>query len=718
MLKQINYTYKSDKGTKSEETFHPNKKLLEFTKQNESRILLLKASNSQGKSFLMNLIALASKALELSNNELSSSLRTRIKDINSSENELNFHLELKETDGSSLNFIKDNNQNIITLNKYGESIELNSKEFIKEYKLLYDIPDKPLERIYNIVTETREKNENFYELLNKYSKFLNSVCDQLKDIKDQNKLNRLYQELTEKEEFIVKRKEELERITNRLNVLTSKRLLNELYEKSTKLVQRQNELEDLNKEYRPASNKTEEKLIDELNKIEKDYKQLQLKKNIINIITKLNEKYENQIDSIDMTLLNDINSFCNNIDKSFSTYEQEYFTKLSSKVKNFSETRLENLIWRDSQTIDSNKYEVLLKLKQNLKEINQDEDFKALFDNEFDFFQEKVNKISENLNGFETKTADYENFRKTLNVILDDIKKSSTLSKRFFNKTEKIKQSPKEAKKSARLKLKIEELEKEITRLGTYIKECKNNLEDLDIYRNQINTEEKRLDERNKYNRLSQVIKESEEELTLNKTKKQNSFDEMNKEIKNLYDKIEHEDKKEESLFLNNKREVMILNSKISQFLNWLKNNNKLIKSDASIEKEAISEEQKEFLKLLGKYVASRIGNKIIYQNKYHILNYVDYTTDSPAFMTTDDIRIKLSKFSGGQQSSNYLKSKLDKTDKRKYIVLFDESGLMDKASKANIIERLKEMEAENKLLIAIFAEKEDEPNKFEIETY
>ena len=718
MLKQIDYTYRIHKGTNSEETFHPNKKLLEFTKQNESRIILLKASNSQGKSFLMNLIALASKASELSNNELPVSLRKQINQINSSEDELDYHVQLKDTDGSSLHFKKENYQNIITLNKEGESIELSSEEFIKEYKLLYDVPDNPLQRLYNIVKETRKKNENFASILETYSGFLNSVNDQVKNIKDQNKLDNYLSELEEKEESLPKRKEELERITNRLNVLTSKRLLNELYEKSIKLVQRQNELEDLNKEYRPASNKTEEKLIDELNKIEKDYKQLQLKKNIINIITKLNEKYENQIDSIDMTLLNDINSFCNNIDKSFSTYEQEYFTKLSSKVKNFSETRLENLIWRDSKTIDSEKYEVFLKLKQNLKEINQDEGFKILFDNKFDYFYEKVNEISENLNGFETKTADYENFRKTLNVILDDIKKSSTLSKRFFNKTEKIKQSPIEAKKSARLKLKIEELEKEITRLGTYIKECKNNLEDLDIYRNQINTEEKRLVERNKYNRLSQVIKESEEELTLNTIQKQNSYDEIKKEIKELNERIENEDSKGESPFVEKKREIHILNSKINNFLKWLKENNKLINIDGDINNKAISEKQIEFLEILGKYVASKIGNKIIYQKKYHTVDYVDYASESPAFITTDDRIIRFTQFSTGQQSSNYLKSKLDKTDKRKYIVLFDEVGLMDNASIGNIIERLKEMEAENKLLIAIFAEKDPEPNKFEIETY
>ena len=454
MIKSIDYKFIQQKGTNSEETFSPNNQLIKFVKENESRIITIKASNSSGKSFLMNLIAFASNALNLNSNELPISLRGKVKELVSSEVSLDYNFILKDTDGSSLIFSKRSDlEEINEVKILSNSKELTSSEFSQAYKLLYDIPENPLSRLYKIVNETKNKNIDFILILETYSKYLNTVTTELENVKNQEKLDEYLSKLKESEKILPSRKEEFERIEKRFKTVKSKRLLNELYEKSTRLSRKKSDLKKLNTEYKPASNKTEENLIDDNVTIFKSYRQLQLKNRIFTIIKTFIHKYENQMDSIDKKLLKEIEESNKYLDEAFSNYEQIYFSKLKNVIESFISLRLENLIWRDSQTLDFNKYEVFLNLKQTLKEINQDEEFKTLFDNKFENFYKRVNEISDNLDGFETKTEDCDMFRKTFQEILSDIAKSEKLAKRYYNKTQKIKQTPKEAKNSARLKM-------------------------------------------------------------------------------------------------------------------------------------------------------------------------------------------------------------------------------------------------------------------------
>ena len=80
MIKSIDYKLTKQPGTLSEEQFYPNPKLLSFFEENKnnSRILAIKASNSSGKSFLLNSIANSFNALSLPKEELSPTLRRSI----------------------------------------------------------------------------------------------------------------------------------------------------------------------------------------------------------------------------------------------------------------------------------------------------------------------------------------------------------------------------------------------------------------------------------------------------------------------------------------------------------------------------------------------------------------------------------------------------------------------------------------------------------------
>jgi len=66
----------------------------------------------------------------------------------------------------------------------------------------------------------------------------------------------------------------------------------------------------------------------------------------------------------------------------------------------------------------------------------------------------------------------------------------------------------------------------------------------------------------------------------------------------------------------------------------------------------------------------------------------------------------------------NYLKAKLNINEERKFIVLIDEIANMDNKSLDIVIDRLKELDNNNKLLLAILVEPAKEPNTFNIRAY
>ena len=118
-------------------------------------------------------------------------------------------------------------------------------------------------------------------------------------------------------------------------------------------------------------------------------------------------------------------------------------------------------------------------------------------------------------------------------------------------------------------------------------------------------------------------------------------------------------------------------------------------------------------------YFDNHLYYHIKHYNQTHYFDLIDYYSSiTPAFLTKNGKRILFTDFSVGQQSSNYLRAKLDKSDNRKHIVLFDEIGSMDNESMNNVVERLKELDKEKKLVLAILVKPHEEPNMFEIKSY
>jgi len=181
--------------------------------------------------------------------------------------------------------------------------------------------------------------------------------------------------------------------------------------------------------------------------------------------------------------------------------------------------------------------------------------------------------------------------------------------------------------------------------------------------------------------------------------------------------KLKVEDSKQSSQYALNHREIQVFSNKLSFFTKYLVQRNVLISDNGELKSDD-SIEYKSYMKIIGEYIASLMGNKIIYQDSNVAIAYIDYSSKTPYFVTPENKRIAFSDFSGGQGSSNYLKAKLNINEERKFIVLIDEIANMDNKSLDIVIDRLKELDNNNKLLLAILVEPAKEPNTFNIRAY
>lgn len=728
MIKSINYTLVKKEGTISQEVFKPNEILNEFVKNNNSRILRIKASNSLGKSFLLNLIAYASYGNRLNDDDLMLSLRNSINEIaDESDKSLEFEMKILDTDGKELNFIKSKKKGvnpIVRLINNNETKVLSFEDFTNNYKLIYDIPEKPLQRIYQIVRDLKSKNQLIYRSLDQSSQKLNSIVNSLNNQKDLLKLQNWENEKLQKQKQIENRKADYEILKKKYLIVSTYNTLQLLKRNidtnESKIKELKNSSVEFGKIQAPKEKNQDEKFKN-IQQLEKQIKDLKIDEKFKYLKDKLENEYKSSFDEIDYQILSNLENLLSNYLNTFKTYNQEEISKILRVVVSFSTMRLEQLIFK---SVNKSKDEFIFvnDFKSILEEISKENYKSALFKELFSFeigtALEKINRYSEFFNDFKKMDTDFQSFNSLLTEIIKRLKEGEVLSKKLNSIRSKIKSDPVEFKRYNTLKEKIETVKSEISKLNQKARDYRNFLESNGVLKNEIESRDQIEQKIQNLQLAFQQISYSEEELKNQLEEKDKQLSEFNKEIEELSYRITHESEKKTSIFSDEKRRVTILNSKLLNFLKWLHDKDDLIKDDGLIKNENPSESDKNYIKLIGIYVASSMGNKIIYQKGYQDIEYIDYLPVTPVFITNSGMRISFSDFSGGQQSSNYLKAKLNSNDNRKYIVLFDEVANMDNESINNVVQRLKELEREKKLVLAIMVQPFPDPNKFEIETY
>jgi len=193
----IEYDYILKQDMKSQIAEYPPA----FRKKIEKNVAKLVGHNSSGKSTLLNFIAISAHGLD-NRVEMTPPLRQRIEDIYESEDsDFEFEMLVDNTySNTALKFTvskqghigKNNKSKVI---KIEESInrsdfkELPKESFLKKYRLIYDMPDRPMERIQELIKETERAEKKCQENVRNLKNTLRDLVGEINRSKDQGKID-------------------------------------------------------------------------------------------------------------------------------------------------------------------------------------------------------------------------------------------------------------------------------------------------------------------------------------------------------------------------------------------------------------------------------------------------------------------------------------------------------------------------------------------------
>ncbi|PWG05213.1 hypothetical protein [Polaribacter aquimarinus] len=737
MIKFIDYKLTKQPDTISEQTFIPNNNLNEFINSGEggnSRILVIKASNSSGKSFLLNSIAYAFRALELPDDELSPTLRRSLNYLIDKEHQkINFEIDIDDPDGfkinSKFNYLDENEIRIT--DKEGSSLKIDSNEFSNRYKLLYDIPENPLDRIYKLLNSIKDFNGDILENLNPLDIRIRDILKSIKDERDevvikkiQDRINSNLELKKNHEDKFNKLKEKLKDIENYNNLIRLKKSIESKSRKEIEFSNIEKELRLLKPSSRLKPNTDNKKKISAL---KKEIRNLNIS-GLLNyckdeiVENKYYEKFTFCFSKTDINLFNYLFDNSESIVNDLLVYDIEKIYKFLKGIESFKNISLDKVFKDLKSEYNEVDYRFIKDLKNAFFKYQENSSGDEII---VELFDKNPGLIIEQLDVYENKLSivdDLNKLQKDLNNTLSRLEGKIKNGLAFSKKLSKEITKNKNANNNYDKKLeRANNIKESINRDYLEIDKLRNTLEKNGVKLSTLNDVNSRENLRENLYFKNSYCKGAEKE----------QIEEYKKEIKKselflvtldkaLLDdnvKFKVEDSKKSSKYALNHGEIQMFSNKLSFFTRYMVQRNNLISDKGELNSDD-SLEYKSYMKIIGEYVASLMGNKIIYQDSNVEIAYIDYSSKTPYFVTPEDKKIAFSDFSGGQGSSNYLKAKLNINEERKFIVLIDEIANMDNKSLDMVIERLKELDENNKLLLAILVEPAKEPKTFNIRAY
>jgi len=168
-------------------------------------LVLIEGPNSKGKSTLLNIIALSMYANK--HDKINSALLNKMNNLLDSEHQrINFMLEISDKNNEIIFISKKSDYNtneIILKEKIGKNdfdiITLES--FENKYNLIYDIPSNPTERLKDLLSELKDEQNRYGNLLFGFHDYVYNLIGDISKYRDPERLAKLKQYLKNTEEI-------------------------------------------------------------------------------------------------------------------------------------------------------------------------------------------------------------------------------------------------------------------------------------------------------------------------------------------------------------------------------------------------------------------------------------------------------------------------------------------------------------------------------------
>src|SRR5579885_737440 len=636
-------------------------------------VVYIEGPNSSGKSTLLNLVALAFFGLKLGQDELNLALRERLEDLTSSEHQkLKFKIEIDNSALSSKLIAAKNSFDTsdIQLKRVTEGKEkpMSYEQFKKEYRLIYDIPNNPLERLRELLGEVKNSQKEKGYLISNLRQFIQNLIKDVKDSKDPIQLEYVRNSLQKYKKELGALQEKIKELDN-LKTKTTKAVTNrskKLQELSELLKENRLQLEEL---YGKATN-------------------------LLKVLIPRSEHHHLEIWQ---------ESSCSDevkkpeVHKSIR-YEASFFMSLLENLKSKE----------DSEGAEARFISLLLDLVKEFANSNFVVPGTAIKIHEFIKILEKELK---EYHGILTKSKNIDDCIRTLDGLLQTINNCIEISNKHKDLLEKQKTTIDELiddtkfDTSDNLKNNLERTKKkhkyymlELDKIGVDEAKADELFNMLDNSREfwsyKVYTEDQLLE---KSKDLETEIQHLE-----NKLKKNNEIiTETSNELKRLERKQPH------------KYQDYIVN--LNNLLSVVQNLEQIIsvKFDLCIKKimerdissRDLDQTQKEYAEQISEFLANKLQS-VRHIDKIYKVKKVDVVEKE--IITEGNKIIKFNDLGTGQSQGAYLEGLLSMNDNKKIIVLFDEVAMMDTNTMQRIFNKLRKLYEEKRLVLGIIVQKGD----------
>jgi len=698
--------------------YRPRDEFINPIIKSKKKIFEITADNSYGKTFILNLIAYALETDKLSGDKVLKNIKdsiSRYDDLSSYNLEYNIELDLPDNKILSLSKTKGKGKLI----QIDGSPPIGYNVLHKNLSVIYDVPTNPGERLNAVIKDLGAWNNNLHEKIKKISSYFFDISKEFDSVRNEDKIkdlneksSKLKKKISEEKKDIENKKTLQEVLMQIVNLKDLELLFKKRLEIETKIARKTKVFKTLKK---PSKiEKKDETKIQQLN-----IELVTLNRGFKDIISKLIADINNDVEISE--LIEDDNN-------KYKYYRQIKETELKEVFDS------NNYVQSQNKFIDSLDYirDTILRFiseKKNNKSYIIHNSYKQfirvleeLMENEIDYLLKTATsvdsiKLKEHLESIinEHKIKDYDALKIFLN---GDLKSVKGLMAQFMRTQNQLK---KESKK----KLvndddsKYYQIQGELKHLKESEKKVKNNFEltRATCANNLSITDLARFDTLDKISDFKFLIEKKIRNSSLLKDLSKSKIM-LEKEIKTLEEKTADLESKKGLTDMALKREEAKNSSKysdeqkfkIKKFLNsLLQINNNLLSFKGVITKiqSGLLEQFKDiediqFMKLAGKIIAYSMDNKLLRADGVFVeLKFYDLVKQE--FHCDEDIIIKKDDVSTGLASANYLKQRIDNVDGEYVVVLLDEIGNMAQNAIDKVIESIKSLEKQNRLVLAVF---------------
>jgi len=667
-------------------------------------LVYIEGPNSSGKSTLLHLIGLSFFGVEKTNKSINPALRRKMLDlIDSKHQKVKFNIKITSRNGNVILFSNkpDFNSDIERIEILGnEKYPLLWESFKEKYNLIYDIPDNPTERLIQLINTINTNQNNIGHRVEVFETYLKNIINNIQDSYNPDAIDQLKKNLTLSKNDLIQIEKELNLSEKEYVLLKKYTYCNNYNHYLLELEKNENILRGLkvkqgknvskkkkvNKKWESLRNDLTESLI-ELQK---------LKYELTNILEKIipndNKHILEMWSKLNLSDAKDNLEFSNLFTKGITTFKLILYDIEKEKDNN------ENLL----------KAKLIQDLIQFLKQYESIDVTIPGIDSSIKNF---ILKLESERSKYENLIIESENISNAKDLLDRIATKKDYIEKKYFPELIKIQKEFKDKMEIFTIDddctKEIETLSRNIKNIEKYVEHYENECIKLNIDTN--NFEEILLD-LNSINELQPYHNYTENQLLEKISNLQNNIEDLKEkrdekkfhinqylnDIETLENKKPH--KYQEHLEDLNRilNTCQILRQKL--LTKYPKLINKILERNYSSMKN-VPDEEKNYYEKVSRYLGRKIG-EIRHINSEYKVDKVDLISN--IIYTKSGKQIRLTEMGTGQSQSAYLLGKLNSSDDRKIIALFDEVAMMDKESLKPIFKKLKELYESDKLLIGI----------------